>query len=620
MKTLSQRQIKILQCFHPNEVLTSTQLAKLVHLSPRTLRNEIKDINTTYPTLILSIKGSGYQVDHLHSWFTTQQELAFENTSYLSILKQILANEETNYYELAEQLYISESTLDKQIISMNEIINRRDHLIRIERRNNRLYINGNEEQHRQIYTYFMNHEMDQYNFNLANYKDFFTSFSLSDIKAYILEFNHIHQLKMRDFEMISFILHIAIMLERITKGREVNSITEYCPSEEATTLASAFASGLKERFQVSLSSPELRYLSCLFAGKIADVDSKKVQEYRTFVEAVVLEIKNIYDIDLCEDVTFIENLLIHLLGLDSRIRSGSFLNNPLIKDIKLHFPLLYDISVYIAMKIQEQFHAKLLEDEIGFFTLHIMSAVEKRQEQKKKRIVIINPLRDSITDYLIQKLTKRKDISLEICGVLSTFDIQAILNLQPDLIITCFPLQESIDIPVYTCNGFLKEQDYKRILHLLQEEDSAQIDISKFFDEHIFFVNQTFTSKEEVIHFLCNALQQHGYCDADYEKKVLAREKIASTAYGGAFAIPHPIEKCAHKNGIAVCILQQPILWNNKKVRMIFLFALSSHKSKIFNEVFEQLISLIEEPSKVKALLKKTTFSSFVNCFIQENK
>lgn len=618
MKTLSQRQIKILQCFHPNEVITSSQLAKLLHISSRTLRNEVKEINEMYPSLIMSIKGSGYQLDYQHAWFTMQQDNTFENTSYLFILKQILAHEEMDYYALAEQLYISESTLDKQIISMNEIINRRDDQIRIERKNNKLFINGNEEQRRQVYTYLMNHEMDQYNFNLSNYKDFFNTISLLDIKSYVLTFNQQHNLQMRDFEMISFILHIAIMVERIKKGREVSDILGYRPSKEADVLANDFANGLYKHFQIQLSAPEHRYLSCLFAGKLSDMDSEKVEEYRIFMEAVIQDINEIYDIDLCQDTSFMENLLIHLLGLDSRIRSNSFLTNPLIKDIKIHFPFLYDISVFIAMKIQEQFHAKLLEDEIGFITLHIMSAVEKLQEQKKKRIIIINPLGDSIRTYMEQKLSKQKDILIEICGVFSIFHLQSIKDIQPDLIISCFPLEEEITIPLYICNGFPKEHDFQRILQMLKKEVVTSIDIRMFFDEQLFFINRNFSSKEDVIHFLCNALYKQGYCAYDYEKKVLAREQVASTAYGGAFAIPHPIEKCALKNGIAVCILPQPILWNNKKVRMVFLFSLASQKSRIFNDIFEQLVRLLDDSSKVKALLKVSDYPSFLQRFAKD--
>ena len=63
METFTIRQIKLLQCFHPNEILTASQLSKELKISERTIRNEIRTINEQYPELILSIKSKGYMID-----------------------------------------------------------------------------------------------------------------------------------------------------------------------------------------------------------------------------------------------------------------------------------------------------------------------------------------------------------------------------------------------------------------------------------------------------------------------------------------------------------------------------------------------------------------------------
>ena len=134
------------------------------------------------------------------------------------------------------------------------------------------------------------------------------------------------------------------------------------------------------------------------------------------------DIQQQYDLDLHQDQDFQENLLIHFLGLDNRIRSNSFLSNPLIKDIKLHFPLLYDISVYIAMKMQSRTHTVLLEDEIGYITLHIMNAVEKIQHHTYKKVVIVNPMSTAVVSFLKQRLMRCSDLTIDITGTFSIFD------------------------------------------------------------------------------------------------------------------------------------------------------------------------------------------------------
>lgn len=622
MHELTQRQGKILQCFQRDEILTSMQLASALQISQKTLRNEIKTINTAYPNLILSIKGQGYQVNQFHNDLSTlliEEKDSIGDTRYLLILKYILAEGEMDYYELAQQMFISESTLDKQILSLNAIINRRDPSIRIERKNNRLYITGNEAKHRQIYTYLMNHEMDQYNFNLSNYDDFFTMFDLAQIKELVLQFHQEHHLQLRDFETISFILHIAIMLERVSSGNAISGIDGYQSNLQAQTLAKEFAQQLHAHFDIALSEMEYKYLACLFAGKLSDQTSENINRYQTFIETITHDLHALYDLDLMNDEEFKESLLIHLLGLDSRIRSGSFLNNPLIKDIKLHFPLLYDMSVYIASKLQEFSSTKLLEDEIGYLTLHLMSAVEKQRQPLSKRIVIINPLGNGASNYIKAKLTQLSDVQAEIVSIFSMFDLTAIASCKPDLIITFLPIQESIDIPIYECFGFPKEQDLKRISALLQEPQKTIHDIHHFFHEELFFTQREETSKEAIIHFLCEQLQLQGYCEDGYEEQVLARERIAPTAYGNAFAIPHPIIKCAKQHAIAIAILKQPIAWNNRKVKMIFLFALAPEKNDAFDDVFSQLVQLLDFPTKVKAMIKEENYSEFLSTFLSKN-
>lgn len=56
---------------------------------------------------------------------------------------------------------------------MNEIIQKRNSSIKICRQQNQLYLNGTETEKRQITTYFLMNELNQYNFNLSMYQSLF---------------------------------------------------------------------------------------------------------------------------------------------------------------------------------------------------------------------------------------------------------------------------------------------------------------------------------------------------------------------------------------------------------------------------------------------------------------
>ena len=77
---------------------------------------------------------------------------------------------------------------------------------------------------------------------------------------------------------------------------------------------------------------------------------------------MIIEINESFDVDLQQDSKFADNFLIHLIGLKRRITNHTFLNNPLIKELQKNFPVIYDMSVFIALKIQEFFSTQLYED------------------------------------------------------------------------------------------------------------------------------------------------------------------------------------------------------------------------------------------------------------------
>ena len=56
----------------------------------------------------------------------------------------------------------------------------------------------------------------------------------------------------------------------------------------------------------------------------------------------------------------------------------------MIEDIKRRFPILFDISVYMADQIQSFYHVRLYEEEISYLTLHLMGSLERNGERESK--------------------------------------------------------------------------------------------------------------------------------------------------------------------------------------------------------------------------------------------
>ena len=196
MIELTKRQLEIVNIIKKERIVSSSKIGQMLNVSSKTIRNEINEINSKCKSsYIVSEKGSGYKINS-NLQVQINDEDSQLNRNFL-ILRDLLSKEEIDLYELAESLFISESTLLKSIQMLNEIIRKRNPNIQIQRNHNMLKLNGSEEERRQVSTYFLMHELEEYNFDLKNYADFFSLFDLNILKELILEFNKEYHIKMK---------------------------------------------------------------------------------------------------------------------------------------------------------------------------------------------------------------------------------------------------------------------------------------------------------------------------------------------------------------------------------------------------------------------------------------
>lgn len=593
MVTLTERQNEIIKLLNQYHILSADKIAKMLNVSTKTIRNEIHKINSSLNlNYIISQKGTGYLINEQ---IQLEKEYASEQNIQYLILKKILNHDFYNFYELADELFISESNLQRYIKRVNEIIQKRNSSIKICRQQNQLYLNGTETEKRQITTYFLMNELNQYNFNLSMYQSLFLRIDILELQKIITEFNNSHHLNLRDVEIISLVIHVALMLERVIRGNEIINEVDFV-NDEYNHLSIQFANILQIRYEIKLNKSEIKYLSLLLAGKVPSIEENDINEVKQFIQQLIIEINESFDVDLQQDSKFADNFLIHLIGLKRRITNHTFLNNPLIKELQKNFPVIYDMSVFIALKIQEFFSTQLYEDEIGYITLHLMGAIERLHTSLHKKIVLIYPFGQAGYDYIVKKINHIHDLEIEICCQLSMFDAFQIKEYQPDLVISFVHIEEKVGYPIYVCHNLLLEEDIENIYNILKGNHTFKKNV--FFEKELFHIYNDIENKEDVIHRLCESLYYKGYVDQQYEGLVLAREQIAPTAYGSMFAIPHAVKKAGFATRIAVALLDKPIDWNQQKVRLVFLFCLTKERNEEFDLLFEKLVGLLDESKK----------------------
>ncbi|WP_086350645.1 BglG family transcription antiterminator [Candidatus Enterococcus clewellii] len=611
---ISKRQTELIKKLMGNqELMTANSLSEALDVSSKTVRNDIQQINNMFQTSVIESKvGKGYFVHdphhHLDNFMIENepQNLQFE------LLNRIIDGQDTGFYELADEFFISESTLDRIVKELNRVIAQRDESLCVVRKHNRLLIEGEEEQKRQIFNIFLNQEIESHKLSLDKYADYFEFCDLKRLSGLIVSYHKKNQFAMNDYSTISFILHVAVLIERISKGSYVQIDRTKQIDARSYELAKQFIEELEKELLIVIPSQELYYIARLYSGKFIVADQANEEQFVAVVDHLLTHIALVFHIDFSADERMKDYLITHLSALYKRAIQKQYLTNPLTEEMKNKFPFIYNVSVFAADFIQKELGITFPDDEIAYIALHFLSASENISYGKKRKLLLICPYGVASRRLVRNKMKKITKYSIELIESTSVFDVEDLLGDEIDLVLSTEHLTLSKNIPFYQYDSFFTDEDVKNIQVLLDERHSSESILNQFFKEELFFSRQTFKSREEVITFLCKNLTDHGYCKPDYSEKVLSREQLSSTSYGNYYAIPHAIQRSALKNAVAVCCLEKPIDWGGNRVRLVLLLAMKEERDNSFEELFSQLVKILSEGRFVKKLSKQTDFKTFI--------
>lgn len=612
--TISERQQLLLNKLNDaHEPLTAKVLSQLLSVSSKTIRNDITQINQSFISPVIESKiGTGYflnESQQLTEWLTkkTTENRPFE------LLRYLINHGKTNFYDLAEEFFISESTLTRIVKTLNTMIAQKDQTLCIIRKNNELLIEGEEEKKRQLFNLFLHQEIENYQLSLDKYIDYFDHCDLKKLSAVIISYHQANELVLNDFATISFILHIAVLIERVSIGNYIQRMPLKKGDKKSQDMAQQLTNRLEKELEISIPSQELTYIARLYSGKL-HMDSTVDEHDLTFVVLNLLEsVKHNFYIDFSIDEKMSDYLLNHLAALYKRAIHKQYLTNPLTEELKNKFPFIYNVSVYASAFIQKELAITFPDDEIAYIALHFLSASETINHGKKRKILLVCPYGTGGQRLAYNKLKKISTFSIDLVVAQSIFDHHRFFEEEEiHLIVTSETLAIETTIPIYPYDLLLTDHDLQNIQQLLEKQPEAEALSENFFKEELFFPQQEFKTREEVISFLCQQLTTFDYCNSDYEEKVFEREELSSTSYGNYYAIPHAIQRSAKKNAVAVCSLDKPIEWGNNRVRLVLLLAMKKERDNSFEELFSQLVKILNDGNFVKKLARQTAFLPFI--------
>ncbi|GAA0343564.1 BglG family transcription antiterminator [Oceanobacillus oncorhynchi subsp. oncorhynchi] len=618
-----------------DEWVNSKDLAEYFNCSTRTIRNYVSTINSELSHVIES-SNIGYKLNK-NALRKDQQNLSESklklNDRKSRIFLEMLKNSSSgiDLFELSEKLFISESTLKNDIQELKQSLP--SQTLRITIKGDLVKLEGSEHSKRKYMVDLLYDEGNSvYDELKSSIEQMIEDISLDEIKNIIRSTLSNLNIFINQYSLNNIVLHFAISMERIRQGyilteNDQDILKENLDKQELT-LTNEITKGLAEKYNVHFPESEIYKLALQFVGLYDKslIENNNEQQVEAYVDSTILSVlrdvlrraEDIYLIDF-EDNDFINKLAIHLQGLFYRSQFQKFNRNSNLLDIKISYPIIYDISVYIASLIQEKIDITFNEDEISFIALHIGSLLEKEKAIDKNyiRILLIANDYHGIRDQITKKIKNRLGSSVQIQSVSDYNDNQFF---HYDLLVTtdrkvATTYEGSVFIkPFLTDRDLIKIEKRVDVKKKQHQKDLIDKLIKRFFSESLYFnqIDPSGLMVSDIIKHMNQMMIAERYVDENFYYSVQRREKMSPTSFPSGIAVPHSVELDALKSGISILTLQEPIIWSNQEIKVVALVAINKKESKKFNKFFELFIEIVSESYNVEQLRKSENCDEYI--------
>lgn len=612
--------------------IVGKDLAKLLNVSDRTIRNDIAAINEFYAdTMIESNIRKGYRIqgEKVKRFIEeTKKEIpeTGEERRWL-ILKTLVEHNQVNIYQLADQMCISEFSLENDMNKIRKLLDNYQGL-KIIRQSNMLQLSGGEREKRHLYEELISYKISGNLWNLNKVAENFMRFDLLKVKELLKDIFEEFHYQMNEVRIPTLLIHVGVILERNFACHFLKEDEEQQGKygREEYEISRHFFEKIGARLSLQVREAEI----CDFAIYLEHGKRKGYCEEEQLqglasdlVQHIIVEIREHFDIDFSEDCEFRLGLEVHTVSLLKRHYANVEIDHTCLEEVKRKYPLIFEMGVWVCKIMEEHLNIIISENEISFIALHLGSAYERANLRRKYRCLLICPHNQTVKDLCIQKIVNRFQDRMEIVGCMSYFEESLIREKNLDLILTTQPVAHALDIETTEISMFFAHTDEAAVFQTLNRLDQIryrnnfQFFILNLIREEFFTANMAVEEPEKIISDMCDKLYARGYVKENFKEGVLKRERLSPTSFFHGFAIPHNMshQETIH-SAISTAILKQTVQWGSYEVRFVLLLAITEENRNFLKIFFDWLDDIVSNPEKFARLLEVQDYQSFVNTLL----
>lgn len=618
---------------HAEGYVTLKKIAFDLTISVRTVQYYLKNIKEAYPD---SVETGQKGVRLLRKLDTAVHKPRipenYEERKSWIFRKTLLDNKSLDMNGVSEYLCVSYITLLNEINRMRKEIEQ-DRL-KIQIRDDRISFAGKERDKKAFISKMIYKESSGTILSMDSLNKLFPRFDAFQIKNMIKEQLTGERYYIDEYSLINLLLHILVSLNRYTVKDEMEDTTVKSVCEgnfeskaHFVKMTDNICNAIEKQYGNKFTIDE-RLQFYLLLNTRARREKKEEQtgtdiaaltnpDTARILEKIIQQILEIYNVNLDVD-DFKFAFALHLKNMLIRLEQSVHLSNPLLEDIKITAPFIYDMAVYTTNLISKETHMAISEDEISYIALHIGARLEEiKNSESKLSTVIVCPQYYTHAKRQMNLIAKEFDDDIFLLEILTNPEDIRYVN-DVDLIITTVALgQFNGETNQIHISNFFNERDkkniYNKIYHLKRQKEIEKFRslFQNLFDKRLYFPDCAYRNQAEAIDAMCAELTKWNYTNESYVDKVHERERISPTNFG-RIAIPHPIDCYANRTIIEVVSLKKPIQWNNSQVSMIFLLALRKEDYPKFQDVFTFLTNVFLDSTSLDKIMRAGDFGKFI--------
>ncbi|MGE4800170.1 transcription antiterminator [Yersinia hibernica] len=615
-----------------SETLPQEELAKRFAVSTRTVRADITALNEIlehYGAHFVHNRGFGYRlmVEDADRFRTLQQQnrkmhltprTANERVHYL-LIRFLTSAFSLKLEDLADEWFVSRGTLQNDMAEVRERLNRYHLTIETKPRYG-MKLFGAELAIRTCLTdlLFQLQLQDADNPLLKN--EFLSIQTMPELSGLLHELLAQYAVRLTDEGEQYLIFYCAVAIKRITDGYPLSDFDAEDVDEAVKLASGRLANELKLLSGKDISAAEEAYLRVNIAARRVQASQPSTSrpseinadDEETLVDYILSYINTHYNYNLQGDKQLRLDLLTHIKTMITRVKYQITIPNPLLSNIKQHYPMAYDVTLAAVSSWGKYTPYSLSENEIGYLVLHIGVGLERHYHigyQRHPQVMLVCDTGNSTT-RMIQAQIARKYPQIVMTQTISLRDYENLDHIDEDFIISNSRLAEK-NKPVVVMSPFPTEYQLEQLGKLVLVDRTRPYMLEKFFDsQHFMIIDQPMT-QAQLFKKVCGQLEEEGFVDADFYPSVVEREAIVSTMLGEGIALPHSLGLLAKKTVVVTLLAPQGIAWGEGEVaHVIFLLAISKTDYEEAMAIYDLFVTFVRERS-MSRLLSSQHFDSF---------